>query len=602
MIRLTPENRYLSTKQLLGLSEESNPNQLLISTVEKVVGIEKLNQMIAEIGPPWPDANQLIDHMFSRLNINWDIENPEMLERLDDRPKVFVANHPYGLPDAFALFQLLTRYRPNIKLFANKILAATRLDDERLLYVDPFMASESKGMNRKSIAHALRHLRDGGDLALFPGRICSHLKVSDWMISDSEWTDQVCKFVEISGGDMVPMFISGRNSMFFNMSGLIHPKIRTYMLLREFLRGGHDFKFQIGEPVSAEQLLRVSRTLGPGAFSRNLTYALKPGSRLPEGIGELNAPSSPSTGEMVKGKALTSITGAPVKALLDEHEAIVEQNGFSIYKIETDVSDPLLDVICQVRFTAYASETSVSDPAELRDRYDKQYNHLILWDHANEIVAGVYRYRVFKPGSIPVNPDNLVTGSIFVLKPEFLKLLPNAMELGRAAILPEYQKSYSPLMLLWRGILEIPSRDRDIKYLFGPVTMGRAFKPVSHELLRRYIMRNCQDEGMMGFVRPKRELAFEIPKEVDLDQLSEACRSFSELSSIVRGFEGGKRDLPVLFRHYANIGCRYIGFGEWKELDHATAGLTVLDLKNMSRSFLSRYFGKDGTEAFLLGR
>ncbi len=602
MSGLTPENRFLSTKQVLGVPEDSNPNRMLVAAVEKIAGIEKFNQILAEVGPPWPDANTLIDHMFSRLNIKWGIENPDALNLLDDRPKVFVANHPYGLPDAFALFQLLTLHRPRVKLFANKILAASRLEDERLLFVDPFMADESKGMNRKSIAQALRHLRDGGDLALFPGRICSHLKVSDWMISDSEWTDQVCKFVEISGGDMVPMFISGRNSMFFNMSGLIHPKIRTYMLLREFLRGGHDFKFQIGEPVSAEQLLKVSRTLGPGAFSRNLTYALKPGRGPVAGIKGLKKPGNLWPGEAPKSTTSTPISGASVKAMLDEHEVIVEQNGFSIYQTSTAVADPLLDVICQVRFTAYASETAVSEPSELKDRFDKHYSHLILWDQSKQMVAGVYRYRVFNPGGKPVNPESLVTSSIFDLRPEFLKLLPNAMELGRAAILPEYQKSYSPLMLLWRGILEIPARNRDIKYLFGPVTMGRAFKPVSHELLRRYIMRNCQDEDMMGFVRAKRELEFEIPKEVDLDQLSAACRSFSELSSIVRGFEGGKRDLPVLFRHYANIGCRYIGFGQWKELDHATAGLTVLDLKNMSRSFLSRYFGKEGTDAFLLGR
>jgi len=39
-----------------------------------------------------------------------------------------------------------------------------------------------------------------------------------------------------------------------------------------------------------------------------------------------------------------------------------------------------------------------------------------------------------------------------------------------------------------------------------------------------------------------------------------------------------------------------------RQLDYATTGLTVLDLKNMSRSFLSRFFGKQGMEEFLLGR
>ncbi len=63
----------------------------------------------------------MIQHLFERLNIQYQIQNPEILDNLDERPKVFVANHPYGLPDAFALFELLTRKRPNIRLFANKI-------------------------------------------------------------------------------------------------------------------------------------------------------------------------------------------------------------------------------------------------------------------------------------------------------------------------------------------------------------------------------------------------------------------------------------------------------------------------------------------------
>ena len=109
---------------------------------------------MAELGPPWPDANAIIDFLFQRLNIEWEVDNPKQLEQLDERPKVFVANHPYGLPDAFALFQLLTRYRPNIRLFANKILEAAQFDDERLLYVDPFGAAKSSGWASRAASSA----------------------------------------------------------------------------------------------------------------------------------------------------------------------------------------------------------------------------------------------------------------------------------------------------------------------------------------------------------------------------------------------------------------------------------------------------------------
>jgi len=291
-----------------------------------------------ELGPPWPDADQIIDYLFKELNIRWTIENPSALEELDDGPKVFVANHPYGLPDALGMFRMLTRHRPHLKLFANTILAATQLDDDRLLFVDPFMTKNNRGLNRKSVATALRHLRAGGDLALFPGRICSHLKTSDWTISDSEWTDQVHRFVEISGGEMVPMHISGRNSMLFNLSGLIHPKLRTYMLLREFLRGGHDFCFRIGEPVSAPQLAQIAKAISPGQFSRSLTYTLK------SDLRPQNVPA-PLQVETDIAKPAFRLAG-DTETLVKGAQHLVSQKNFSVYNVEKDISPELLKTVC----------------------------------------------------------------------------------------------------------------------------------------------------------------------------------------------------------------------------------------------------------------
>ena len=159
-------------------------------------------------------------------------------------------------------------------------------------------------------------------------------------------------------------------------------------------------------------------------------------------------------------------------------------------------------------------------------------------------------------------------------------------------------------MLLWRGFLEIPNRNKNIKYLFGPVTMGKTFTPVSRELVRRFVMRNCNDESMSGFVSPKRSLKFDIPKEVEIEKLDKACKNFSQLGNIIHGLEGGKRSLPVLFRHYANNGCKFISFGVWEELDDATAGLTILDFTKSSdyKSIIQRHFGKEGAAAFMTGR
>lgn len=594
---------YLSTRKALNFPDDATPNPYLILAIKKLVGIEKFNRLMNEIGPPWPDANKVVERLFEHLNIKWTIENPGAINELDDRPKIFVANHPYGLPDAFALFQLLTQFRPKTKFFANKLLKASQLDDPRLLYVDPFGAVDSRGLNRKSIAVAIRHLRDGGDLALFPGRICSHLKTSDWTISDSNWTDQVKKFVDVSDGDMVPIYITGRNSMLFNLSGLIHPRIRTYLLLREFLRGGHDFIFRFGDPVSAHQLERVSCSISPGTFARSLVYGLKTGSPRRHELPQLIEPELRSEKEIAfVERDPVPTTGKEVKALLSQHDVILESRHFTIFDIKPGVANEVLDIICEIRFCAYSSETTVKSPDELRDTFDEYYHHLILWDERKAAIAGVYRYMLPDSKKMAVTLQNLVTNSIFHLEPDFINLLPSSMELGRAAILPEYQKTYSPLMLLWRAILEVSRKYKNIRYLFGPVSMGRKFSPLSRELLHRYVMRTYGDPELAAKISPRKFLDLQIPKEVDIKKLDEACRNFSQLGNIVNGIEGGKRMLPVLFRHYANMGCHYAGFGEWKELDHATTGLAILDLRNINLSFLNRYYGEEGAREFLANR
>ncbi|MBL4892608.1 MAG: lysophospholipid acyltransferase family protein, partial [Rhizobiaceae bacterium] len=383
-------------------------------------------------------------------------------------------------------------------------------------------------------------------------------------------------------------------SMLFNLSGLIHPKLRTYMLLREFLRGGHNFRFRIGQPVSAQQLAQIAKAISPGQFSRSLTYALKTDMPIKSGP-KANADETPlaKPGFRLAGNTESLVKGA---------QHLVTQKNFSVYNVDKDISPELLKTVCDVRFTAFSKETKLNNADEMQDHYDKINNHLILWDDEKNQMVGVYRYMLPNFTSASEAEEKLVSSSIFNLSPDFLKILPRSMELGRAAIMPEYQKHYAPLMLLWRGILEVTRLNKEIKYLFGPVTMGQTFSPISRELLHRFIMDKCLQEGMTDFVTPKRQMSLDIPREVAVDDMVKACHNFADVANFINGFEGGKRSLPVLFRHYKNIGCNYLGFAEWPELDNAAVGLTMLDLKNIRPAFLNRNFGQEGSREFLLGR
>ncbi|MGB7285533.1 MAG: lysophospholipid acyltransferase family protein [Salaquimonas sp.] len=595
-----PGPKYLRTEALLGRESDSFLDRAIVRIAESIIGIGAVNKICLKASTPWPSSEVMIKHLFDECNIKWKVTNPEAFEKLDGKPAVFVSNHPYGMPDAFAVNSMLEQYRPNFRLFANSFLTSADSITHKLLFVDPFMNEKNRAMNRRSMVSALKHLKEGGDLALFPGRLCSHLKWGQTLVQDGEWTDQVRIFVDAGKANLVPVHVSGRNSWRFQTAGLIHPKLRTLLILREFLRGGHDFGFTIGDPVPAEQIIKAGRIVPPGQIARALTYAANPKySAQRKSSAEPAVRISKTAAPAIVEKPITK---AALAKELKQYPVLVEHGDLKVFDVTHGLPDKLRNVIAQVRFDAYSGGASVASPLDLIDEYDRIYSHLVLWDAKNRKIAGSYRYLIPSRVEGGVDPADLVSSSIFKLHKSFRDILPKSLELGRAAIGEDYQRSYAPLMMMWRGVMDILRRDKSIKYLIGPVTISQAFSPLSRHVLKRFLERKCSNSEMVGFASPRHEFDAKIPPEVNISDLVDGASTLSEIGCVIEALEHGERKLPVLYRQYSNIGLKYIATGEWPELDHAMASLAVLELPHARRDFIARYLGKENVESFFEGR
>jgi putative hemolysin len=596
-----PGPKYLITEELLGRTSNSKADRAFVKLAERVLGIDQINGVCLKAGTPFPDSRTMIEHLFKAFDIKYQVTNPQMFEKLEGRPAVFVSNHPYGMPDAFAVNNIMEKYRPNFRLFANSFLTCADSITHKLLFVDPFMNERSRAMNRRSMILALKHLKEGGDLALFPGRLCSHLKWGQRVVQDGEWTDQVRIFLEAGNANLVPMHVSGRNSWLFQSAGLIHPKLRTLMILREFMRGNRDIKFTIGEPVACEHLVKAARVAAPGQIARALTYSADP-----EYVKNSAAPQSALPVRVVGKVAPKAVRRTDIESLLASHEVLIEQGPLRVHDVTHGLPEELARAVAEVRHDAYSGAGSdlarIGNPLDLIDEFDRVYSHLVLWDNDAKKIAGSYRYII--PARIEggVDTADLVTASIFRLKKPFVDLLPNALELGRAAIGNDYQRSYAPLMMMWRAIMDILRRDKTIKYLIGPVTISRAFSPLSRHVLKRFLETACLNAQLAGSATPRHRFDLPIPPQVDLDDLVGSAKSLVDIGCVIEAMEHGQRKLPVLYRQYSNIGLKYVATGEWPELDHAMASLAVLDLADARRDFIARYLGKENVDGFFEGR
>ena len=88
------------------------------------------------------------------------------------------------------------------------------------------------------------------------------------------------------------------------------------------------------------------------------------------------------------------------------------------------------------------------------DSYDSYYDHLFLWSNLNQELAGAYRIGRVDEILAEHGVQGLYTSSLFRYDPELFRRIGPALELGRSFICEAYQKQYSSLLVLWRGIAE----------------------------------------------------------------------------------------------------------------------------------------------------
>ena len=74
--------------------------------------------------------------------------------------------------------------------------------------------------------------------------------------------------------------------------------------------------------------------------------------------------------------------------------------------------------------------------------------------------------------------------------------------------------------------------------------------------------------------------------------LSHAGFTVDDIDAIIQDIEPDRRGLPVLLRHYMNLGGRVLAFNEDARFASSVDGLLLVDLVNADVRRLDRFFGK----------
>jgi len=202
----------------------------------------------------------------------------------------------------------------------------------------------------------------------------------------------------------------------------------------------------------------------------------------------------------------------PVAAELIEAELTPERMlrptnkaGNEIYTLTAAECPATMREIGRLREIAFRSAGGGTGKECDIDEYDLMEppcRQLIVWNPATREIIGGYRY--ICGHDVRIRPDGsprIATSHMFGFSERFINdILPYTIELGRSFVRVEYQstragsKAIYALDNLWDGLGALTVVHKDIRYLFGKVTMYPSFSRESRDLILYFLNKHFPDK------------------------------------------------------------------------------------------------------------
>ena len=564
----------------------------LASVGETVLGLNVLDKYYRQKDEA-QDVKQFIRYALETLGVEYSVANGSVDEIPSDGPLIIVANHPFGAIEGIILAELLLTIRDDVKILANEYLQRIPEMQELFLGVDVFSSNASSmTSNMLSIKQSIHHVSQGGVLLLFPAGEVSSLNLQG-QIMDKEWNRIIGMLVRKTSAQITPVYIEGRNSHLFHLAGVLHPGLRTLMLVREMLnKQNKKVNLHIGNTIGQSEIRGLESDEQITQYLRLNTYLMAERYRKKESVIQGEAGYIlPVADESPDDKLFDNVMSLSNKKLL------LQSGDFDVYCATAKDLPEVLDEIGRLReisFRAVGEGTGLSRDI---DHYDKYYLHLFIWDRNARCIVGAYRLGLVDQIIEHYGIKGLYSRSLFGFNKKFIASLNSSIELGRSFIRPEYQRNKNALLLLWKGIAAFVHKNPKYTTLFGPVSISNDYSEVSRALITSFLKVHHYDDLRAGKVKATNPL--KKPRKVFWTQDMISKLSDNKLiSKLVERMEGDK-GLPILIKQYLGLNGRLVSFNVDKDFNDVLDGLIIVDLLAVPEKVLARYMGKVEAQQYL---
>lgn len=564
----------------------------IASLAEHALGLKTLNNYYQQ------RQHNLGSHGFLRyslntLNIQHHIASGQLTSIPQDGAVVVIANHPFGAIEGIALAELLLQRRTDIKILANQFLQRVPELADLFIGVDVLSGQCASQINTQGIKQAVRHLNNRGLLLVFPAGEVSAWQVGHKQITDKSWHRLIGMMVRKTGADSLPVYIEGHNSVLFHTAGLLHPRLRTLLLARELLnKRNQSINMHIGELINATEMKSLDTDEAITSYLRLNTYLL---ARRAHRNDRLPSQQTLPTTRIMSAVA-SELLQQNIHNLPTEYKLLATDQ-FDIYCAPASELPHLLPEIGRLREITFRRAGEGTGTECDLDQYDRYYQHLFVWDRERQLIVGAYRLGLVDKILAESGVAGLYSRSLFNYRKQFLLSLGKAIEMGRSFVREEYQRSLSPLLLLWKGIATFVSRHPQYTTLFGPVSISNDYSAVSRSLLTQFLQIHYYDRIKSRQIKPTRKQKHPQHLFWTAEMLHQ-LKDEQLISRLIYRMEGDK-GIPILIKQYLNLNGRLVCFNVDRHFNNALDGMIVVNLTDVPHRTLARYMGRDQAAYYL---
>ncbi len=250
--------------------------QLFIRSIENITGRISLIKRAKDYDIEVAKGRDFWEVIVERYNIKMNLIKGSLEDIPKKGPVVIVSNHPFGILDGLLLGYILSKTRNDFKIIANRVFRKAKDLDEVVLPISFEENREGNLQNINTRNEAIRFLKGGGIVGIFPGgTVATSAKLFSRPL-DPFWKRFTSKLILKSDATVVPIFFGGSNSRLFQIARHMSYNLRMALLIREFGRKvDRKVDIAIGKKIGSKYLQRYSKDLdGMMEYLRVQSYSL----------------------------------------------------------------------------------------------------------------------------------------------------------------------------------------------------------------------------------------------------------------------------------------------------------------------------------------